>query len=95
MIEAIELNREPGVTSQDATSERALWLAVLALAVEDWTKGTLRAQRDAQRFLFEDKRDYFSVCASAGLDGDALRSRLLKIGHRVRMEGSISYPAAA
>ncbi|HUO35627.1 MAG TPA: hypothetical protein VMU43_11610 [Candidatus Acidoferrum sp.] len=81
--------------SQDASSERALWLSVVALAMEDWTSGTLRARREAQRFLFEDKSDFFSVCANAGLNGEALRTKLLKIGRRVQMEGALPYRAAA
>lgn len=87
-------SKEEGQT-QDTAGERRLWIAVLALAVEDWTSGTLRAKREAQRFLFEDQADYYSVCASAGLDGDAFRSKLAKIGQRVQMEGSIPYQAAA
>ena len=81
--------------TEDASGERRLWLAVLALAVEDWTKGTLRAKREAQRFLFEDKKDYYSVCASAGVDADSFRAKLTRIGRRVQMEGAIPYQAAA
>jgi hypothetical protein len=87
-------NKEAGHT-EDASGERRLWIAVLARAVEDWTSGTLRSRREAQRFLFEDKADYYSVCASAGVDGDSFRTRLTKIGRRVQMEGSIPYQAAA
>lgn len=83
------------VTVQDASAERRLWLAVLALAVEDWTRGSLKTKRTAQRFLFEDGSDFRTVCASAGLDADSLRSKLLKIGRRVEMEGALRYPAAA
>lgn len=89
-----EANKEVSHT-EDSSGERRLWIAVLALAVEDWTKGTLRAKREAQRFLFEDKADYYSVCASAGVDGEAFRRRLEKIGRRVQMEGAIPYQAAA
>lgn len=87
-------NKEVGHT-EDASGERRLWIAVLARAVEDWTNGTLRARREAQKFLFEDKADYFLVCARAGLDGDTFRTRLSKIGRQVQMEGAIPYQAAA
>lgn len=95
MIPTIEPQEKQEITSQDATSERTLWLAVLALALEDWMQGNLRVKREAQYFLFEDDSDYFSVCASAGVDGDSFRSKLLKIGRRVQMKGSLPYPAAA
>jgi hypothetical protein len=88
------VNGETGRT-EDASAEQRLWIAVLALAVEDWTTGTLRAKREAQRFLFEDKADYYSVCANAGVDGDSFRTRLAKISRRVQMEGAIPYQAAA
>ena len=81
--------------TQDSAGERSLWMAVLVLAVEDWTRGTLRAKREAQRFLFEDNVDFHSVCANAGLDGGSFRSKLLKIGRRVQMEGALQHPLAA
>jgi len=97
-MEMVATQRSAGISegsAQDASAERRLWLAVLALAVEDWTQGSLRAKREAQRFLFEDKGDFHAVCASAGLDADSFRTRLIKIGRRVQMEGALRYPAAA
>ena len=81
------------VSSQEAVTEeligeRRLWTAVVIMAVEDWRNGTLRSQREAQRFLFENDKDFNAVCASAGLDPSSLRSKLLKIGHRVEMGNS-------
>jgi len=81
------------VSSQEAVTEatiaeRRLWTAVVIMAVEDWRNGTLRSQREAQRFLFENDEDFKAVCASAGLDPASLRSKLLKIGHRVEMENN-------
>jgi hypothetical protein len=78
------------VISQDATSERHLWLAVVVQAVEEWRGGSLRSRRKAQEFLFEDSNDFPMVCANAGLDPDGLRSRLRKIGRMVTAQGAWS-----
>jgi len=80
-------SRQEAVT-EELIGERRLWTAVVVMAVEDWRNGTLRSQREAQRFLFENDDDFFAVCASAGLDPASLRAKLLKIGHRVEMENS-------
>jgi hypothetical protein len=74
--------------TEELIGERRLWTAVVVMAVEDWRNGTLRSQREAQRFLFENDKDFNAVCASAGLDPSSLRAKLLKIGHRVEMENS-------
>jgi hypothetical protein len=56
-------------------------------AAEDWRGGTLRARREAQEFLFEFDVDFEMVCAGAGLDAGDFRTRLLKIGRRIEMDG--------
>lgn len=76
-------------------AERRLWLAVITLAVEDWRSGTLRARRDAQKFLFDDHADFERACAGAGLEPVSLRSKLLKIGRRIELEGPWDRPVAA
>jgi hypothetical protein len=81
--------------SEDCISERRLWTAVIVTAVEDWRSGTLRARREAQSFLFEDKADFETVCAGAGLDPVTMRARLLKVGQRVQMHGPYLHPIAA
>jgi hypothetical protein len=83
-----------GVT-EECISERRLWTAVIVTAVEDWRSGPLRARREAQSFLFEDKADFETVCADADLDPVTLRARLLKIGQRVHMHGPWERPLAA
>jgi hypothetical protein len=74
--------------SEDCISERRLWTAVVACALEDWRGGTLRQRREAQQFIFENHADFENACSLAGLDRESLRSRLLKIGHMVAMEGA-------
>jgi len=81
--------------TEECIAERRLWLAVIALAMEDWRFGTLRARREAQRFLFDDTYDFDCVCARAGLDPDSLRSKLVKIGRKIELEGPWERPLAA
>jgi hypothetical protein len=88
------LNVQEGVT-EECISERRLWTAVIAMAVQDWRNGTLRARREAQTFLFENQTDFSSVCESAGLEPDTLRNRLVKIGKKIEMEGAYTHTMAA
>jgi len=81
--------------TEDLIGANRLWTAVIVKAVEDWRMGTLRARREAQKFLFEDDRDFYQVCASAGLDPALFRSKLLKIGRRIEMQGPYLNPIAA
>lgn len=68
--------------TEDFIGEHRLWAAVIVTAVEDWRNGTLRARREAQRFLFDDDQDFNRACAGAGLDPSSFRAKLLKISHR-------------
>jgi hypothetical protein len=81
--------------TEEFIGERRLWTAVIVNAIEEWKAGTLRARRAAQHFLFETDDDFNGVCACAGLDPSYLRSKLLKIGRRVEMEGPLARPLAA
>ena len=56
-----------------------LWRAVIAKTVDEWVNGPLRQKREAEDFLFTDNQDYRTVCYSAGIDPQNLRSRLEKI----------------
>jgi len=81
--------------TEECIAERRLWLAVVALAVEDWRSGTLRARREAQKFLFDEHEDFERACAAAGLDPESLRARLAKIGRKIELTGPWSKPLAA
>jgi hypothetical protein len=83
------------VVTEDLIGANRLWTAVIVKAVEDWRMGSLRARREAQKFLFEDDRDFYQVCASAGLDAELFRSKLLKLGRRIEMHGPYLNPIAA
>ncbi len=61
------------------TAEQRLWRAVIATTVEEWVSGPLRQKREAEQFLFTDNKDYQTVCYSAGIDPEHLRTRLNKI----------------
>ena len=65
--------------SSPTTAEIRLWQAVILSAVEDWVSGRLRAQREAEVYLFQDNIDFPQVCESAGMNVDRLRSRLKKL----------------
>lgn len=83
------------MVTEGLIAERRLWTAVLVHAVEEWRKGTLRARREAQDFLFQNDKDFEMVCSSAGLDGSDFRARLLRIGCKVPMEGLLQFGMAA
>jgi len=61
------------------TAEQKLWRAVIASTVEEWVSGPLRKKREAEQFLFTDNKDYRTVCYSAGINPEHLRTRLEKI----------------
>jgi hypothetical protein len=63
-------------THQDMTTDRRLWRAVMAGAIQDWLSGPLRLKRQAERYLFENSQDLSLVCESAGMDIGTLRGRL-------------------
>jgi hypothetical protein len=60
-------------------AEQKLWRAVIAGTVQDWIRGPIRRQREAEQFLFHDDHDYRTVCFSPGIDPGNLRARLQKI----------------
>ena len=64
------------------TAEQRLWRAVIASTVDEWVNGPLRKSREAEHFLFTDDQDYKTVCYSAGINPQSLRSRLEKIRSR-------------
>lgn len=75
------IEREIG-TDLETTGEVRLWQAVLLRTIQEWVSGPLRQQRQAEQYLFHDKKDFPRVCQSAGLDPDDLRARLTRIRSR-------------
>jgi hypothetical protein len=76
----------PGNVNTDDSFEEKLWRAVIATTVEEWVNGPLRRSREAEKFLFDDNGDYRTVCYSAGINPEHLRSRLGKIRSRRSLE---------
>jgi len=72
----------PGNVNSEDCFEEKLWRAVIASTVEEWVNGPLRLSREAEKFLFDDNADYRTVCYSAGINPEHLRSRLEKIRSR-------------
>jgi hypothetical protein len=62
----------------DVIQGRALWIAVLHRAIDDWRTGNLRLRRQAEAWLFHNKRDFYTVCRLAGIDALALRTGLIQ-----------------
>ena len=62
-----------------AAGEHSLWQAVITGAIDEWLHGPLRQRREAERYLFEDQQDFPTVCRSAGMDAEYLRSKLNKM----------------
>jgi hypothetical protein len=67
-------------------AEQKLWRAVIAGTVQDWIRGPLRWQREAEQFLFHDGNYYRTVYFSARIDPGSLRDRLQKICSRTNTE---------
>jgi hypothetical protein len=83
MAETLVANNE-----HQELAEQKLWRAVISSTVEEWIHGPLRRQREAGQFLFQDNKDYRTVCFSAGLDPEYLRGRLQKIRARTIAEAA-------
>lgn len=60
-------------------AEQRLWTAVIARSVEEWVSGPLRSQREAETYLFSDQNDFPKVCRAAGMNPEALRTKLEKL----------------
>ena len=75
-----------GNNEQPQIAEQKLWRAVIARTVEEWIRGPIRRQREAEQFLFQDDDDYRTVCFSAGIDPGNLRDRLEKFRSRTNAE---------
>jgi hypothetical protein len=63
----------------DVLSEKRLWQAVLVTAIREWMSGPLRQKRKAEEYLFQDRKDFETVCKSAGMDPDHLRAKLQRL----------------
>jgi hypothetical protein len=69
-------------TTQEIQGEVRLWQAVIVKTIEAWLSGPLRQKRQAESYLFDDKKDFPLVCQAAGLNPEDMRARLTKIRNR-------------
>jgi len=60
-------------------AEARLWRAVIARTVQEWVSGPLRLKQEAERYLFEQNKDFVLVCESAGINAGRLRTGLLRL----------------
>lgn len=72
------------MTEGQPPAEARLWQAVITSTIQEWMSGPLRFQRQAEDYLFEDRRDFALVCESAGMNVDRLRAQLT----RLRLRGT-------
>jgi hypothetical protein len=63
----------------EVIAEQRVWTAVIARTVEEWVRGPLGSQREAEAYLFSDEKDFPDVCRSAGLDPQTLRRKLSRL----------------
>jgi hypothetical protein len=70
------------IAEVEESAVQKLWRAVIASTVEEWVNGPLRKKREAEQFLFSDNQDYRTVCYSAGINPENLRSHLEKFRSR-------------
>ncbi|HVA93829.1 MAG TPA: hypothetical protein VNI36_02910 [Candidatus Dormibacteraeota bacterium] len=73
-------------TENQESPELRLWRAVIASTVDEWVHGPMTKKREAEQYLFDDDHDYRTVCSSAGIDPENLRTRLMKIRARQSAE---------
>lgn len=71
------------ISHVDAISEKRLWQAVLLATIQEWMWGPLRQKRKAEEYLFQDQKDFQTVCKSAGMDPDQLRMKLKRLRMRL------------
>jgi hypothetical protein len=67
------------VVQSELFAEQRLWTAVIARSVEEWVSGPLRSQREAETYLFTDQKDFPKVCRAAGMNPEALRTKLERL----------------
>lgn len=81
------------ITQIDVLSEKRLWQAVLLTTIREWMWGPLRRKRQAEEYLFQNRKDFETVCKSAGMDPDRLRAKLNRVRLRlVTNQGSSEIP---
>lgn len=63
----------------EVIAEERLWTAVIARTVEEWVSGPMNSRREAEEYLFGESEDFKHVCRAAGLNPEALQSKLKRL----------------
>lgn len=71
-----------GIEAEEPVNEQKIWLAVLLQAVEDWRSDNVKLHREAEEFLFREKKDFDVVCTGAGIEPSSFRGRLMRAAQR-------------
>lgn len=79
-------------SSVDVTAENRMWTAVRLQAVQS---NIMRASREAEKFLFDDEKDFATVCTGAGLNPSSFREQLKRIRRKTTSERFAWRPLAA
>jgi hypothetical protein len=82
-------------SSVDVIAENRMWTAVLMQAVLEWQSNNVRASREAEKFLFDDEKDFATVCTGAGLNPSPFREQLKRIRRKTASERFAWRPLAA
>jgi hypothetical protein len=82
-------------SSVDVIAENRMWTAVLMQAVLEWQSNNVRASREAEKFLFDDEKDFATVCMGAELNPSTFREQLKRIRRKTTSERFAWRPLAA
>jgi hypothetical protein len=88
MLNSSAVSNQPG-----SGAETRLWQAVIVNTIREWISGPLRLKREAEQYLFGDHTDFASVCLSAGMDVDRLRTELRRLQLQSKRGGGLQVPA--
>jgi hypothetical protein len=68
-----------GQQFEEQVGSRRLWTAVILQAIEDFQSGSMRRREEAERFFFQNNKDFAQVCRSAGLDPINMTEKIKKL----------------
>ena len=71
---------------QERTTETTLWRGVIARTIQEWLSAPVRAQREAESYLFKNSADLSLVCGLAGINVGYLRTCLNKLRGRTLLD---------
>jgi len=82
-------NSAAAPSRHESVAETRLWQAVIVNTIREWISGPLRLKREAEQYLFGDNTDFASVCESAGMDANRLRTELRRLERGSKHGGNL------